>query len=185
MRATDGSLATYLDEWQYRMEMMEMVAGGREEEGREEAEGRESRAMETDGHPPSSKAAATAEARAQERGLSPGALQPTLLRALGVLRWLEVYRFYAPDHGLPARTRLAIARLTVCTDELYYACSYGPGANGGPSPPPDWEFLSSDAARTRHSWLVAALLFLFARLPAGPAEKPLPGAAAAKPNPKA
>ena len=193
-KAVDGSLTLYLDEWLYRKEQMEMLeeAGAAEEaeaaeEAAEEEEAAEmevdltaaeqEEAMATKGGAPSSPRQTTVQAdrrAAAARGLTPKLLRPTLQRALGVLRWLEVYRYYAPQHGLPARTRLAIGRLTTCTDELMAACGHadaGGGLHGG-GVAPDWAFLATDAAELRHSWLVTCLLFLFAHLPAGPVVDP-------------
>jgi hypothetical protein len=86
-------------------------------------------------------------------------LRGTLLRALGVLRWLSVYRYYGRgDDGLAPRARFAVAQLEACTDALYDACNFG-GA------PRAAELHAADAQR---SWLVCCLHYLSTHLPAGP-----------------
>ena len=147
-KAVDGSLATYLDEHSYRTEQIDLLKESREEH--------------------SSPVGSCDQATACARGLAPSALCGSLLRALTVLRWLAVYRYYANQSGLPYRTRLAISRLTICTDELMHACGYGGGASDVPQP--DWSFLASDAADAMHTWLVTSLLHISATLPPGPAQ---------------
>ena len=66
-----------------------------------------------------------AAATALASGMTPAALRSTLLRALCVLRWMQVYAYSCPIESLPTRPRLALSKLTVCTDELYQACGFG------------------------------------------------------------
>ena len=58
--------------------------------------------------------------------MTPAALRPTLLRALSVLRWVNVYLYSAPLEALPTQTRLAFDKLASCR---------WPGAKRAPTAP--------------------------------------------------
>ena len=100
--------------------------------------------------------------------MTPAALRPTLLRALSVLRWMQVYTYSRPIEQLPGRTRLALSKLTMCVDALFGACGFAPAAGGRAEP--DWAALASAEAATQHAWLISLMLYLRSHLPAGPPE---------------
>ena len=115
------------------------------------------------------------------------ALHPALLRALSMLRWLQVYLYWGSLDRLPPSTRLAITTLTHVTDELVRACNFAPAAvtsaqasqassAAPPSLGPDWRALASDELASCYRWLVACVLFLGATLPPGPLEVRTAGA---------
>ena len=102
-----------------------------------------------------------------DAGLTPAALRSTLLRALSILRWMEVYTYYANESQLAHRTRIALSHLATCTDLLYDACKYG----AAPGTPPDWTYLSSAAGAMCRSWLVTCIHSLTTHVQPGPPEQ--------------
>jgi hypothetical protein len=180
-KAIDGSLERHLDEFLIRQEQCESIVGWRapavaprlglgtapaSAPGPASGVSPPGKAMGTTaaaGTPTSGIAAA--KAKAEGRGMTPGALRETLLRALSALRWMQVYLYWCPMDSVPGRLRLAYSKLTLCTEALYEACAF---AGGAAAVVPDWARLSSDEAAVQHAWLVSLLLYLRSHLPAGP-----------------
>jgi len=136
--------------------------------------------------PTTGPAASAAPATASQRGLPPppslAALVPTLLRALRVCKWAQVYTFYAATPGVVdgaaaasaaaaggaaaggvaaggaavARLRLALGQLEECTDWLLVACD-ADGRRGAV----DWAALSSDEGCAKSEWLVVTILYIY------------------------
>ena len=203
-KAIDGSLERHLDEFLIRQEQCESIVGWRapaaalgtapgSAPGSASGVAPPGEAMSTTtaaGTTSSGMAAAMVKAKA--RGMTPGALRETLLRALSALRWMQVYLYWCPMDSVPGRLRLAYSKLTLCTEALYEACAF---AGGAAAVVPNWERLSSDEAAVQHAWLVSLLLYLRSHLPAGPPDiaraapppppPPVPGAAAWRGGPRA
>ena len=102
----DGSIARHLDEWLYRHEQYELVEA--------HAQPPPHLAASSSQHA----AAAGSATSAPRAALTPASLRPTMLRALATLRWSQVYLYYCPQEGLPARLRSSLAKLASCADEL-------------------------------------------------------------------
>ena len=105
------------------------------------------------------------------------ALVPTLLRALRVCKWAQVYTFYTGAPGAAAgaapgsaaaggaaagggaaaaRLRLALGQLEECTDWLLAACD-ADGRRGAV----DWAALRSDEGLAKSEWLVVTILYIY------------------------
>ena len=99
-----------------------------------------------------------------------GALLPTLLRALRILRWSHVAAFYSAGKGAggnggghggaappdAARYKLALGQLEVCADWLLAACDVD-----GRRQRVDWEALRSGEGRAKGEWLVVCVLSVY------------------------
>ena len=102
---------------------------------------------------------------------------PTLLRALRVCKWAQVYTFYtgppwaaagaaagsaaaggaaAGGGAAAARLRLALGQLEECTDWLLAACD-ADGRRGAV----DWAALRSDEGLAKSEWLVVTILYIY------------------------
>ena len=92
---------------------------------------------------------------------------PTLLRALRVCKWAQVYTFYTGAPGAAAgaaagggaaaaRLRLALGQLEECTDWLLAACD-ADGRRGAV----DWAALRSDEGLAKSEWLVVTILYIY------------------------
>ena len=135
-KVLDGTLAEHVEEFVYRGEQAQQI-------------------VEAPVAPASDSAAASAEAASP--GASLGAptrdsLRPTLLRAVRLLRWAQVWVYFAKAESLAPRVKLALRQATECTDWLLAACNFD-GL-------PDAAALRSGEAALRVQWLVTCLLYL-------------------------
>ena len=160
-KALDGTLLEVVDEWTYRREQMDLVAKASQPSAAELAKELAQAQVE---------AGSSTSGRQSARGpssapLTPSALRGTLLRALMVLRWMAVYRYFGTAElaELPPRARFALAQLASNTDALFEACGFGGEIK--------WAELASAEAVSRRSWLVCSLLYLATHMPAGPPER--------------
>jgi hypothetical protein len=181
LRLLDGSFASALDAALLRQEQYDALS---------EAPRPQSPLPHDDHHHPThpavrpagSPVAGAAPAAASQRGgpLAPpslAALVPTLLRALRVCKWAQVYTFYAAAPGAAvgaaagsvaaggaavgggaaaARLRLALCQLEECTDWLLAACD-ADGRRGAV----DWAALRSDEGHAKSEWLVVTILYIY------------------------
>ena len=182
LRLLDGSFASALDAALLRQEQYDALS---------EAPRPQSPLPHDDDHhhpphpaagPAGSPVARAAPTAASQRGgpLAPpslAALVPTLLRALRVCKWAQVYTFYAAAPGAAAgaaagsaaaggaaagggaaaaRLRLALGQLEECTDWLLAACD-ADGRRGAV----DWVALRSDEGHAKSEWLVVTILYIY------------------------
>ena len=176
----DGRLLEVVDGWAFRREQMELVAKHAPAASAAELA---KELLDQQQHQQQSQALcgvcdeggsseAAPETKAGNGGaavaelITPSALRGTLLRALGVLRWLAVYEYYArsAQDSLPPRCRYAVHQLAVNADALFDACNFG-GV-------PQWARLGSAEVAARRTWLVTCMQYLMTHMPAGPGPGP-------------
>lgn len=172
-KLADGSFAAHLDEFYFRNEQIEAVQAAAE--GDEAAQpGRVAATAggvgAAAGQPEPMELDACGECEAPDGAVTPSSLRPLLLRALSALRWAQVYLYYCPSQpdALPARTRVALSELGVCTDLLFARAGFGTGPAGAPGAP-DWAALAEPETAARVAWLGAILHYLQTAWRPGPA----------------
>ena len=169
-RLLDGSFASALDATLLRQEQYDALS----EAPRPHAPSPQD---DRDHHPPHPAAGPASQRCGPLAPPSLAALVPTLLRALRVCKWAQVYTFYTGAPGAAAgaaagsaaaggaaagggaaaaRLRLALGQLEECTDWLLAACD-ADGRRGAV----DWAALRSDEGLAKSEWLVVTILYIY------------------------
>ena len=181
LRLLDGSFASALDAALLRQEQYDALSEAPRPQPPPPHDHHDHQPTHPTAEPAGGPAAGAAPTAISRRGgpLAPpslAALVPTLLRALRVCKWAQIYTFYAAagvavgaaagsaaaggaaagGGAAAARLRLALGQLEECTDWLLAACD-ADGRRGAV----DWTALRSDEGHAKSEWLVVTILYIY------------------------